>query len=817
MGTILQDIRYGLRMLRRSPGFTVVAIITLALGIGTNVAIFSFVDELWLRPMPVPHADQLVRIFTSNPSSKGEIERSWSSYPDFVDLRTNIKTLSGVALMERRGALYDDGVQNSLVTAAVLSDNFFDVLQPATAVGRTFTENELKSPQALPVMLSYPFWRRQFGGDVSLVGRTIVVDRQQVAVVGILPRGFRGTEAMQVPDLWIPMTTWGQLVPGELQQRVLSRGFRDYELFGRLRPSVTVQQAGLELATVANALAQDYPGTNAGRRMSVVPEAQTRGDWTAMVGLVLLGIAALVLLIACANVASLLLARAEHRRKEIATRVALGATARQIVRQLLTETMLLTALGMVAALAFGNLALQLLPALMPQSSVPSGVDAYLSLRGFAFAMVIAIVSLLLFGLVPALQASQVAPALALKQFGVMGASARRPFRSLLVVAQVALSVVMVVSAGLLVRSVLKALDADPGFNAHQNMLVLELTPAFGTRTSQESLAYVREIRQRLEALPNVTATSIAMRFPFGMSGGGATRKVFLPATLGPNDREGVTINFDPIGDGFFSALGTRILQGRAIDAHDLQIGAHVAVVNQQMANRFWPDGAAVGKRFRSDKLNGDEYEVVGVAEDSKYNDYQEAPMPLLYVPMTEDDYGELALAITTRSDPGSLSATVRRTLLEVNRNVPVLGILTWRDQIREALYEERMTARLIVTLGGLGLLLAAVGMYGLMAFLVTRRTQEIGIRVALGAQRSAILRLVMGHALGLTGVGLAIGILGSVAATRALRSFLFGVAPTDILVFAGAIAVLLMVTLAATLVPAMRAVRVDPMVALHYE
>ncbi|MBZ5719244.1 MAG: ABC transporter permease [Acidobacteriia bacterium] len=816
MGTILQDIRYGLRMLRTSPGFTVVAIVTLALGIGTNVAIFSFVDELWLRPMPVPHADQLVRIFTSNPSSEGEIERGWNSYPDFADLRTSAKTLAGVALLERRGAFYDDGVQNSLVTAAVLSDNFFDVLQPVPAVGRRFTENELKSPQALPVMLSYPFWRRQFGGDLSLVGRTIIVDRRQVAVVGILPRGFRGTEAMQVPDLWIPMTTWGQFVPGE-QQRLVSRSFRDYELFGRLQPGVTLQQAGVELAAVANALAQSFPSTNSGRKMTAVPEGQTRGDWTAMVGLVLLGIAALVLLIACANVAGLLLARAEHRRKEIATRVALGATAGQIVRQLLTETMLLTVLGTVAALVFGNLVLQLLPALMPPTTVPSGVDAYLSLRGFWFAMVVAVVSLFLFGLVPALQASHLAPALALKQFGATGAAPRRPFRSVLVVAQVALSVVMVVSAGLLVRSVLNALNANPGFNAHQNMLVLELSPSFGTRTAQESLAYVREIRRRLEALPQVTATSIAMRFPFGMSGGGATRKVFLPGDFGSNDREGVTINFDPVGDGFFSVLGTRILRGRTIEAHDLQTSAHVTVVNQQMASRFWPNGDAVGKRFRLDKADGDEYQVVGVAEDSKYNDYQEAPIPLLYLPMGSDDYGELALAVGTRNDPGALAATVRRILREVNRNIPVLGILTWRDQIREALYEERMTARLIVALGGLGLLLAAAGIYGLMAFLVARRTQEIGIRVALGAPRNAILRLVVRHAFGLTAVGLAAGILGSVAATRALRSFLFGVAPTDVLVFAGAIAVLLVVTLAATLVPAMRAIRVDPMVALHYE
>ena len=815
MGTILQNIGYGWRMLRKSPGFTAVVMLTLALGIGSNVAIFSFVDELWLRPLPVPDADQLVRIYTSNPSGAGEVERGWSSYPDFADLRANVKTLSGIALMERRGALYDDGTQNNLVSAAVVSDNFFDVLQPAPALGRTFSERELQGSQVLPVVVSYPFWRRQFGSDASLVGRSIVVDRKQVLVAGVLPRGFRGTEPMQVPDLWVPLTTWAQLVPGEEPRRA-SRSFRDYELFGRVRPGVTQQQAGLELAAVANSLAQSYPSTNAGRRMSLVPESHTRGDWTAMVGLVLLGVATLVLLIACANVASLLLARAEHRRKEIATRVALGAARGQIVRQLLTETALLTVLGTMGAIVLSYYVLQWLPTWMPQSVVPSGVDAYLSIRGLVFAMALAMVSLLLFGLVPAWQASHVAPAVALKQFGVAGTAGRRTLRSLLVVAQVALSVVTVASAGLLVRSVLKALDADPGFNAHQKMLVLELSPAFGTRTSQQSQAYVREIRQRLESLPEVTATSVAMRFPFGMSGSGATRKVFLPEMAG-GDSEGVAINFDPVGDGFFRVLGTRILRGRALDAHDLEVGARVIVVNQQMARRFWPGGDAVGKRIRLDKPDGDEYEVVGIAEDSKYNDYQEAAIPFLYLPMTEDDYSELALAVTTRSDPRAFAATLRRTLLSVNRNVPVLGMLTWRDQIREALYEERMTARLMVTLGGLGLLLAAVGVYGLMAFLVARRTPEIGIRVALGAQRPAILRLFLRNAVRLTGIGLGIGIVGSVVATRALQSFLFGVSRIDGLVLAGTIVILLFATLVAALIPALKAMRIDPMVALRYE
>jgi predicted permease len=346
MESLLQDIRYGFRMLRKNPGFTAVTVLTLALGIGVNVAIFSYVDELWLRPMPVPHADQLVRVFTSNPSSKGEIERGSSSYPDFEDLR-NAKTLSGVALYEGRGAMLDDGVQNKLVLASVISDNFFDVLQPTPALGRLPTEAELNANNPV-VVLSYPFWRSQYNANPSIVGQTIIVDRQHVTVLGVLPRSFRGTESVTVRDLWIPMTTWQQLRPEK--DRLISRKFRDYDLFGRLKDGVTLQQSKAELSGIAAQLATAYPETNKDSKFTAIPEAKTRGEDIESLGLVLLGVAALVLLIACSNVASLLIARTEFRRHEIATRVALGARPARIVVQILSETLTLAAIGTATAL-----------------------------------------------------------------------------------------------------------------------------------------------------------------------------------------------------------------------------------------------------------------------------------------------------------------------------------------------------------------------------------------------------------------------------------------------------------------------------------
>jgi predicted permease len=814
MSGLFQDFRYALRQLRGSPGFTAVAMITLALGIGVNVATFSFVDELWLHPMPVREANRVVRIFTSNPSSQGEIERGYSSYPDFLDLRANLKTLTGVAALDKRGAQVDDGIQNKLVSVAAVSENFFDVLEAVPARGRIFTEKEFQNSQAPVVVLSYPFWHRQFNGDSTLPGRTIVIDSQPVTVLGVLPRGFRGSEALGVPDLWMPMPTWQQLT-GEREKRTIRRS-RQYELFGRLRENVSLQQARAELGTAAAVLASSYPDSNAGRSMSIVAEGETRGG-VANIGLALLGIAALVLLVACTNVAGLLIARGEYRRKEIATRLALGASRGKVIRQLLAETALLAVAATVTALFVGKVVLNELPSLLPQTSFPIAIDAHLNSRALLFALATAVTSLIVFGLVPALQTTNVGPATVLKQSGARTGTGRRTLRSALIVTQVALSLVMVVCSGLLTRSVIRALALDPGFNAHQNMLVMELVPAFGTKSEESSKAFIREARQRLQALPGVIATTTTMRFPFGMSGGGATRKVFLPGNPAGTGDEGATINFDPVGEGYFSVLGTRIVRGRAIEQHDLDTDAHVMMVNQAMANRFWPNENPVGQRVHLGRADGDQYEVIGVAEDGRYNDVREDQMPYLFLPMQSDEYGELAMAVKTSVDPEALAPAVRRTLREINREVPVDSLMTLREHMREALYEERVMAGLIGVMGGLGLLLAAVGIYGLMAFLVGRRTPEIGVRMALGAQRQGIFRLVIGHALRLTAIGIVLGVAGAMAAAQALRSLLFGVAPTDLFTIALAVAVLAVVAFVAAAVPALSAAKVDPIMALRYE
>jgi predicted permease len=582
-----------------------------------------------------------------------------------------------------------------------------------------------------------------------------------------------------------------------------------------LRNGVSLSQARAELETLTAALANAYPASNVGRKLTLVPEAQTRTG-VANTGLALLGIAALVLLVACANVASLLLAHGQSRRKEIATRLALGGSRAILIRQFLAETALLALLATLMALLLGNFALDALPRLLPQTSIPIAIDAHLNLRAFLFALATGVVSLLFFGLLPALQTTNLSPVAVLKQSGIQAEARRTRFRSALTVAQVALSLVMVVCSGLLVRSVLAALALDPGFNAHQNMLIMELVPAFGSKNPQESVAFVREARQRLQALPGVVATTIALHFPFGMSGGGATRKVFFPGTL--SETEGVTINSDLIGSEYFSVLGTSILRGRAIDQHDVDMKAHVLVVNQSLAHRFWPKQDAIGNRVRLSSVNGTEYEIIGVVEDGKYNDVREDRTPLIYLPLSdEEDYGELAMAVKTKMDPESLAPLVRQTLRGIKREVPILALVTLREHMREALYEQRVIAGAIGGMGALGVILAAIGIYGLMAFLVRRRTPEIGIRMALGARREGILWLVLRHSLFLTAIGAAIGTAGAIAAAQGLRSLLFGVAPTDAATIATAIVVLAIVAIMAAAVPALKAAKVDPMVALRYE
>jgi len=815
MTSLSTELRRAARSWRRTPGLALTALLTLAIGIGANVAVFSLVDEIWLRPLPVPQPEQLVRIFTSQSSSEGEIDRGPNSYPDFESLRTSTQTLSGVAALERRGALLDTGHESKLVTAAVVSGNFFDLLAPTAAQGRTFTAAEAAAPGSRVVMLSHSFWRSQFDADPSLPGRTIVVDRQEVLVAGVLPRGFRGTGAMVVSDLWIPQETWMALTDDRV--RPTRRDFRDYAIFGRRRPGATLTTVNAELDLVGARLAQEEPKSNAGRRMTAIPESESRRAGVARLSSTLLVIAAFVLLLACANVASLLLARGDSLRPELATRAALGASRSRLVRQLASETALLAAAAVVAALLVGGAMIAYLPGLLPDLGFSAPIDPHLNGRVLLFALGASLGALALFGLLPAWLVSGAAPIAVLRgRHGLTGAPRAR-LRSALVVAQVALSTMLVVASGLLVRSLVAARDADPGFDAHQNLLVLELVPGFGASEPGAQRQFAEEARRRIEAIPGVVGTALTMRVPFGLSGSGATRKAFLPGVAPTTQIDGTPIRYNPVGDRFFSLLGTRLLRGRAIDERDVRSGARVVVVNETMANRYWPDREAIGQRLRLDRRDDEPFEVIGVAEDSANDELGAAPAPYFYTPMTDGDFGELALVVKTAGDAGAAADAVRRALRELNPAVPTLYLATMRQHMRLATSDLRMTAGLVVALGALGLLLSAVGLHGLVTFLAGRRTRELGLRMALGARPLSIFDLVIRGALRLSLLGLLLGAVGAAAVTRALRSLLYGVEAGDPASFAAAFAVIVAATLAASFLPARRAARTDPSEALRVE
>jgi putative ABC transport system permease protein len=809
---LLQDVRYGLRTLAKSPGLTTVAILTLALGIGANLAVYSLVDELWLRPRPVPHPERVVRIFTSNPSSEGEIALGYSNYADFSFIRSETKTLSGVAFLQSRGAMLETADESKLVSAGVISDNFFGVLAPTAAYGRVFTAEQAGLPGALSIVLSYPFWEQQFHANRSVVGATVVLDRQPVRVWGVLPRGFRGAESIP-PDVWIPLSTWSQLT-GEHPEATVRQG-RDYCLFGRLRPDVTVAQANSEMAVIAARLAREHPQTSAGRKMMLLRESEVQGEGQRQTSLLLLTISALVLLIACANVTSLLIARAEHRRHEMAMRVALGAPRLRVLRQLLTEMALLGAAATAAALLLASWIASVLPRILPQASFSAPIDAPITSRVMWFALAVGLTSVLIFGGLPAWQASLSSPGDAFKEYGRCSTGSRSSARKVLVIAQIAVSVVLVAGAGLLIRSLWNAETANPGFDAHQNMLVMELVPGFNK--DEQSRAYVEEARRRIDAIPGVVGTATGLRIPFGLSGSGATRTVFFPGTPGAAATEGVPVGYDPVSDNFFAMLGTRILGGRPIDIHDLQTGGHVIVINQAMAERFWPGQDPIGKHIRLQKPDGDLYEVVGVAENSKNESFIEDAVPYFYSPMRASDYGELAMVVKTAGSPSTVSGAVRHALTGLSRNAEIIYFTTLHDHVRLAIADQRATARLTAGLGGLGLVLATIGLYGLMVLLTGRRAREIGVRMALGARPYDVLRMVLGYGAVLALTGVAIGLVAAFALAQLMKSLLFGISPYDPPTFVGVATVLMLSALAACYVPARRAMRVDPMVALRHE
>jgi predicted permease len=823
MEWLRQDLRYGLRVLAKSPLFNLVAAVSLALGIGANTTIFTLVDAVFLNPLPVHQPSRLVAVFTTDEKNTGGfLTHLQTSYLNYQDYRDKNEVFSGLAAHQfvPQLSLVVEGSPPEQVVGQVVTGNYFEVLGIRPGLGRFFLPDEDKTPGAHPVVvLSHGLWQRRFGGDPGVVGKTILLNSQGFTVVGVAPVEFRGTTPLFGPDLWLPSMMWKQVVTGAFRDWIDERRPLVFDITGRLKDKVDLRQAEANLKTVGLQLERDYPEPNKGRNVTLVPLAQGainpgfRGQMIA-VSWLLMGVVVVVLLIACSNVANLLLARANVRRKEIAIRLSMGASRRRVIRQLLTEAILLGLAGGALGLVFAIWGLDLLwafrPPFVPDNIARPGISG--TVLGFTF--VISVLTGVLFGLVPALQASRPNVSAELKnELQTVGRGfARLRFGNLLVVGQIALSLVALICAGLFLRSLVNAQKIDPGFEM-ENLAVLNFNLGTAGYDPVRGRAFQRQLTEQVERLPGVGSASLATVLP--LSGGGLARSVF-PEGKDTAEASGVLVPVNSVGLGYFETLGVTLLRGRDFSEADREGSLLVAVVNETMAKRFWPDRDPLGARFR---FYGDEAprEVVGVARDGKYFSLGEDPQPFVYVPLLQNYDEAVTLQVRTMGDPAVVLASVQREIQALDRSLPVLNPRTISEVLSQSLWAPRMGAGLLGLFGGLALLLASVGIYGVMAYSVSQRTQEIGIRVAMGAARRDVLALVLKEGMRTVGIGVAFGVALSLVAARLLSSLLFGVGAADPATFSLTPLLLAGVALLATYLPARRAAAVDPISALRFQ
>lgn len=834
METLWQDVRYGFRVLRASPGFAAVAVLSLALGIGANTSIFSVVNAALLRPLPVTEPDRLVFVFNGTQASP----YSTSSYPDYVDYRdkndvfSDVLTYSGITVSARS----DD--QTDLLSGSVVSGNFFDALGVRAAMGRTFLPDEDKTPNAQPVaVISHGLWERRFGSDAKVIGQQLTLNGHPFTIVGVTPSEFHGPEVLETNDIYVPLMMQALVRPprggfsGDMNPDMLSkRGPRWLRIIGRLKPGVSIEQAQAAMTTMAAGLEQAYPDTNRETIATLFPvskvDPQAYSQLVSVAGL-LLAVVAIVLLIACANVANLLLARGSGRRKEIAVRLALGASRSRLIRQLLTESVLLSLAGGVGGLLLALWTIDLLKTATPSDGIFSlALDYSLDGRVLAFTSLLSLATGVFFGLAPALQASRPDLVPALKDEASAAAQGRRRFslRNSLVVAQVALSLVLLIGAGLFLRSLNIAQAIDPGFDAGK-ILNAQLNINLLRYTRTQGQEFYRQVVERVEALPGVESASLARIVP--MTGGGRTSSLLLEGQQPPDrvrSSEGTglqdnpnTVNSNVVGLKYFQTMGIPLLRGRDFSAQDTEGALLAVIVNEAFARRHFDGDEVIGKRVSFRGAQGPWSEIVGVVRASKYRTLGEAPRPTAYVPLAQNHETGMALHVRTIGDPASVAGSVRHVVQGIDQNLPVTNLQPMNEVLGGSLFAARMGALLLAIFGLLALLLAAVGLYGVMSYTVSRRTREIGIRMALGAQTGNVLRLVLKEGMMLVAGGVAGGLIVAAAVTRLLASFLYGVSPLDAVTFVGIPLMLGLVALLATYLPARRATKVDPMIALRYE
>jgi len=819
MNAIWQDFRYALRMPARRPGFTVVGVLTLALGIGANTTIFTLVNAVLLRPLPVHEPQQLVSILGTDARNNTPQQQFMPmSYLNYQDLRDNNDTLTGMAAFTGTGVNLSGADKAEQINAGLVSGNYFDVLGVRAALGTTFDLELAKKPGGYPVaVLGYGLWQRRFGGDPSIVGKTIKLNQQPFTVVGVAPKSFLGTFAIGNEELWIPDAMHDQVLTGLLREWFLQRGKRMIFAFGRLKEGVGLPQAQTQLQMVASHLTREYPNDNEGRSVRLVPLSEsTVGPFRGLLlqaSRVLMGVVGLVLLIACANLANLLLARGADRRRELAVRMALGANRSRLSAQLLSESLFLSLLGGAAGLAVAFASRYALLAFRPPFLNAVEVNLPMDATVLLFTVGVAVGTAFLFGTLPAWQAMRFNLSDTMKEGGRSGAAGRRhALRSGLIVAEVALSVVALVGAGLFLSSLHNAQRIDPGFEA-KDMLVMNMDLGAQNYTEDQAREFHRRLIDRLRALPQVRGASLASLPPLTR---GIQRTIF-PEGADPSDlRHGILSPIKQVDTGYFQSLGIPLVRGRSFAETDREGQPLVAVVNQTFAEKFFPGQDAMGKHFR---CFGETWnlEIVGITRDAKVYTLGEDPTPEFYLPLLQHPSPQVSLHVRTTGEPMAALPAVRSTVQELDRELPLVQVQTISQLLAQALWAARFGSTLLLVFGLLALTLAAVGIYGVMSYTVEQRRQEMGIRIALGAQRQDVYRLVLGQGLLPAILGAAIGLAIAAFLTRGIAALLYGLRGIDPVTYSAVPVVLLSVALLACFLPARRATRVDPLVALRYE
>ena len=820
---MLQDLRYALRNLIASPAFTLVAVGSLAIGIGINTTIFTAVNAILLRPLPVSHPEQLVDIYTTRST-----EHSTSSWLDYRDLQQGTTVFDGLIGHTLMFANVSRDGRSRLLMGEVVTANYFQVLGVNAALGRMFAaeEDQVEGGNRL-VVLSDGLWRREFGGDAAAVGRSVRIRGLDYTVIGVAPARFTGVMPGISAELWIPASMVDEVEPVGMNDAVPSptgrtrlqrRGQRWMFLKGRLKPAHTVAQAQTEVAAVMARLEREHPQTNRARRGVLIPASDVRIhpliDGALVPGATLLMVAvSLVLIIACANIANMLLARATTRSREIAVRVAIGASRARIVRQLLTESLVLAALGGWGGLLLARWTSGLIQAFQPPLPVAISLDLSPDWRVFAFAVILALVTGAVFGLVPALQATRPDLVASLKNDVAPGFRTRRfGLRNVLVVAQVAVCFVLLVGAGLLLRSLTASRNADVGFDP-RGLVVATVDMGMHRYSPERGQAFYESALERIRTLPGVSGAAIVERLPF--SPNIHSQSIFIEGRQYAADDLGVSTDVTRVTPGYFRTLGISLQQGREFDERDTSTSPGVVIVNEALARRHWPGESAIGKRLRVRSSTGPLFEVVGVVSDHKVRTVGEPPRPFMHFSRSQGYNPSASFIARTNVDTSQLVQAMRRELTSIEPDLVFLEMQPMESVIAVTLFPARMGAFVLSTASIIALLLSAMGLYGLIAFTVSRRTREIGVRMALGSNPRDVLALIVRQGMALVLVGVAIGLICAALLMQAMSGALYGVSSIDIVTYVSAAVLLSGVALAANLVPALRAARIDPMVALR--